>query len=111
MVSIVSTMTKVFDVLLAGGGAKSIHVQDMAADLAEVKFEFLGPRPTCCNLICLYRHSFINLCSSSAFRCTLRWWSDISVLESIALVINPCIAIINEADLPIAQRFMVDSSP
>ena len=31
-------LTKVFDVALAGGGAKSINFQELAADLAEITF-------------------------------------------------------------------------
>lgn len=37
---IVPALTKVFDVALAGGGAKSINFQDLAADLAEITFEY-----------------------------------------------------------------------
>jgi aarF domain-containing kinase len=37
---IVPALTKVFDVALAGGGAKSINFQELAADLAEITFEY-----------------------------------------------------------------------
>lgn len=37
---IVPALTKVFDAALAGGGAKSINFQDLAADLAEITFEY-----------------------------------------------------------------------
>merc|ERR1719271_1396673 len=37
---IVPALTKVFDVALAGGGAKSINFQELAADLAEITYEF-----------------------------------------------------------------------
>ena len=37
---IVPALTKVFDVALAGGGAKSINFQELAADLAVITFEY-----------------------------------------------------------------------
>lgn len=37
---IVPALTKVFDVALAGGGAKSINFQELAADLAEITYEY-----------------------------------------------------------------------
>lgn len=37
---IVPALTKVFDAALAGGGAKSINFQELAADLAEITFEY-----------------------------------------------------------------------
>ena len=42
---IVPALSKVFDVALAGGGAKSINFQELAADLAEITYElpFLIP--------------------------------------------------------------------
>jgi aarF domain-containing kinase len=39
---IVPALTKVFDAALAGGGAKSINFQDLAADLAEITFDYVG---------------------------------------------------------------------
>ena len=36
---IVPALSKVFDVALAGGGAKSINFQELAADLAEITYE------------------------------------------------------------------------
>lgn len=40
---IVPALTKVFDAALAGGGAKSINFQELAADLAEITFEYVSP--------------------------------------------------------------------
>ena len=37
---IVPALTKVFDVALAGGGAKSINFQELAADLAQITFDY-----------------------------------------------------------------------
>lgn len=37
---IVPALAKVFDVALAGGGAKSINFQELSADLAEITFEY-----------------------------------------------------------------------
>jgi aarF domain-containing kinase len=37
---IVPALTKVFDVALAGGGAKSINFQELAADLAEITYDY-----------------------------------------------------------------------
>ncbi len=39
---IVPALTKVFDAALVGGGAKSINFQDLAADLAEITFEYVS---------------------------------------------------------------------
>lgn len=38
--NIVPALTKVFDVALAGGGAKSINFQELAADLAEITYDY-----------------------------------------------------------------------
>jgi hypothetical protein len=37
---IVPALTKVIDVALAGGGAKSINFQELAADLAQITFDY-----------------------------------------------------------------------
>ena len=37
---IVPALKMVFDVALAGGGAKSINFQELAADLAEITYEY-----------------------------------------------------------------------
>ena len=41
---IVPALTNVFDAALAGGGAKSINFQELAADLAEITFEYVSFR-------------------------------------------------------------------
>jgi aarF domain-containing kinase len=86
---IVPALTKVFDVALAGGGAKSINFQELAADLAEITFEYPFTIPP-------------------YFALVIR---AISVLEGIALVGNPNFAIIDEAYPYIARRLMTDESP
>jgi aarF domain-containing kinase len=86
---IVPALTKVFDVALAGGGAKSINFQDLAADLAQITFEYPFKIPP-------------------YFALVIR---AISVLEGIALVGNPNFAIIDEAYPYIAKRLMTDDSP
>ena len=86
---IVPALTKVFDVALAGGGAKSINFQELAADLAEITFQFPFMIPP-------------------YFALVIR---AISVLEGIALVGNPNFAIIDEAYPYIARRLMTDDSP
>lgn len=82
-------MTKVFDVALAGGGAKSINFQELAADLAEITFEFPFRIPP-------------------YFALVIR---AISVLEGIALVGNKDFAIIDEAFPYIARRLLTDKTP
>ena len=37
---IVPALARVFEAALAGGGAKSINFQELAADLAEITFKF-----------------------------------------------------------------------
>lgn len=86
---IVPALTKVFDVALAGGGAKSINFQDLAADLAKITFDYPFRIPP-------------------YFALVIR---AISVLEGIALVGNPNFAIIDEAYPYIARRLMTDDSP
>merc|ERR1719223_1216814 len=86
---IVPALTKVFDVALAGGGAKSINFQELAADLAQITFDYPFSIPP-------------------YFALVIR---AISVLEGIALVGNPEFAIIDEAYPYIARRLMTDDSP
>jgi len=86
---IVPALTKVFDVALAGGGAKSINFQELAADLAQITFDYPFRIPP-------------------YFALVIR---AISVLEGIALVGNPNFAIIDEAYPYIARRLMTDPSP
>jgi aarF domain-containing kinase len=85
---IVPALTTVFDVALAGGGAKSINFQELAADLAQITFDFPFTIPP-------------------YFALVIR---AISVLEGIALVGNPSFAIIDEAYPYIARRLMTDRS-
>jgi len=87
--AIVPALTKVFDVALAGGGAKSINFQELAADLAEITFQYPFRIPP-------------------YFALVIR---AISVLEGIALVGNPNFAIVDEAFPYIARRLMTDRSP
>mmetsp|Transcript_2341 Transcript_2341/g.5761 ORF Transcript_2341/g.5761 Transcript_2341/m.5761 type:complete len:824 (-) Transcript_2341:82-2553(-) len=86
---IVPALTNVFDAALAGGGAKSINFQELAADLAEITFEYPFKIPP-------------------YFALVIR---AIGVLEGIALVGNPNFAIIDEAYPYIARRLMTDDSP
>jgi len=86
---IVPALTRVFDAALAGGGAKSINFQELAADLAEITFEYPFKIPP-------------------YFALVIR---AIGVLEGIALVGNPEFAIIDEAYPYIARRLMTDDSP
>ena len=86
---IVPALSIVFDVALAGGGAKSINFQELAADLAEITFRFPFKIPPYFALII----------------------RAISVLEGIALVGNPNFAIIDEAYPYIAKRLLTDESP
>merc|ERR1719203_1853707 len=86
---IVPALTNVFDAALAGGGAKSINFQALAADLAEITFEYPFRIPP-------------------YFALVIR---AIGVLEGIALVGNPSFAIIDEAYPYIARRLMTDDNP
>jgi len=86
---IVPALTKVFDVALAGGGAKSINFQELSAELAQITFDYPFRIPP-------------------YFALVIR---AISVLEGIALVGNPNFAIIDEAYPYIARRLMTDKSP
>ncbi|KAL7541821.1 hypothetical protein ACHAXR_012555 [Thalassiosira sp. AJA248-18] len=86
---IVPALTNVFDAALAGGGAKSINFQELAADLAEITFEYPFQIPP-------------------YFALVIR---AIGVLEGIALVGNPEFAIIDEAYPYIARRLMTDDNP
>ena len=78
---IVPALTKVFDVALAGGGAKSINFQELAADLAEITYEYPFRIPP-------------------YFALVIR---AISVLEGIALVGNPQFAIIDVRSLFVSK--------
>merc|ERR1719424_1948604 len=86
---IVPALSKVFDVALAGGGAKSINFQELAADLAEITYEFPFRIPPYSALII----------------------RAISVLEGIELVGNPQFAIIDEAYPYLSKKLLTYDSP
>jgi len=86
---IVPALARVFDAALAGGGAKSINFQELAADLAEITFQFPFRIPPYFALII----------------------RAISVLEGIALKGNPQFAIVDEAYPYISNRLLTDETP
>jgi len=86
---IVPALTKVFDAALAGGGAKSINFQALAADLAEITFKYDFRLPPYFALII----------------------RAISVLEGIALVGNPTFAIIDESFPYISKLLLTSDTP
>lgn len=86
---IIPALTRVFEAALAGGGAKSINFQELAADLAEITFKYPFRIPPYFALII----------------------RAISVLEGIALVGNPEFAIVDEAYPFISKRLLTDRSP
>ncbi|GLJ04873.1 hypothetical protein SUGI_0005350 [Cryptomeria japonica] len=86
---IMPVLAKVFDQALEGGGAKNINFQELAADLAQITFDYPFRIPPYFALII----------------------RAIGVLEGIALVGNPDFAIVDEAYPYIAQRLLTDNSP
>lgn len=82
-------LSRVFDAALAGGGAKSINFQELAADLAQITFDYPFRIPP-------------------YFALVIR---AIGVLEGIALVGNPDFAIVDEAYPYISKRLLTDESP
>lgn len=78
---ILPVLAKVFDQALEGGGARNINFQELAADLAQITFDYPFRIPPYFALII----------------------RAIGVLEGIALVGNPEFAIIDEAYPYIAQ--------
>mmetsp|Transcript_88838 Transcript_88838/g.162856 ORF Transcript_88838/g.162856 Transcript_88838/m.162856 type:complete len:841 (+) Transcript_88838:98-2620(+) len=86
---IVPALARVFEAALAGGGAKSINFQELAADLAEITYKFPFRIPPYSALII----------------------RAVSVLEGIALVGNPQFAIIDEAYPYISRRLLTDDTP
>lgn len=86
---IIPPLTRVFDAALAGGGAKSINFNDLAADLAEITFEYPFRIPP-------------------YFALVIR---AIGVLEGIALKGDPDFAIVDEAYPYISQRLLTADSP
>eukprot|EP00899_Mesostigma_viride_P001976 jgi/Mesvir1/1177/Mv17674-RA.1 len=85
---ILPVLAKVFDQALEGGGAKNINFQELAADLAQITFDYPFRIPPYFALII----------------------RAIGVLEGIALVGNPEFAIVDEAYPYIAQRLLTDKS-
>lgn len=86
---IVPALTNVFNAALAGGGAKNINFNDLAADLAEITFQYPFRIPP-------------------YFALVIR---AIGVLEGIALVGNPEFALVDEAYPYISKRLLTDESP
>ncbi|ONK79582.1 uncharacterized protein A4U43_C01F7840 [Asparagus officinalis] len=86
---ILPVLAKVFDQALEGGGAKNINFQDLAADLAQITFDYPFRIPPYFALII----------------------RAIGVLEGIALVGNSEFAIVDEAYPYVAQRLLTDESP
>ncbi|KAG1670981.1 hypothetical protein FOA52_014370 [Chlamydomonas sp. UWO 241] len=86
---ILPVLAKVFDQALEGGGAKNINFQELAADLAQITFDYPFRIPPYFALII----------------------RAISVLEGIALVGNPDFALVDEAFPYIAKRLLTDESP
>lgn len=86
---IMPVLARVFDQALEGGGAKGINFQELAADLAQITFEYPFRIPPYFALII----------------------RAIGVLEGIALSGNPDFAIVDAAYPYIAQRLLTDPSP
>ena len=86
---ILPVLGRVFDQALEGGGAKNINFQELAADLAQITFDYPFRIPPYFALII----------------------RAIGVLEGIALVGNPDFALVDEAYPYIAKRLLTDDSP
>ena len=86
---ILPVLAKVFDQALEGGGAKNINFQELAADLAQITFDYPFRIPPYFALII----------------------RAIGVLEGIALVGNPEFALVDEAYPYLAKRLLTDNSP
>lgn len=86
---ILPVLAKVFDQALEGGGAKSINFQELAADLAQITFDYPFRIPPYFALII----------------------RAIGVLEGIALVGDPEFALVDEAFPYISKRLLTDESP
>ena len=84
-----SFCVQVFDQALEGGGAKNINFQELAADLAQITFDYPFRIPPYFALII----------------------RAISVLEGIALVGDPDFAIVDEAYPYLSKRLLTDDSP
>ncbi|GMH43909.1 hypothetical protein BSKO_11843 [Bryopsis sp. KO-2023] len=85
---ILPVLAKVFDQALEGGGAKNINFQELAADLAQITFDYPFRIPPYFALII----------------------RAIGVLEGIALVGNSDFAIVDEAYPYVAERLLTDDS-
>lgn len=85
---ILPVLAKVFDQALEGGGAKNINFQELAADLAQITFDYPFRIPPYFALII----------------------RAIGVLEGIALVGNSEFAIVDEAYPYVAERLLTDDS-
>ena len=86
---ILPPLSRVFDQALEGGGAKNINFQEVAADLAQITFDYPFRIPPYFALII----------------------RAIGVLEGIALVGNPDFALVDEAYPYISKRLLTDDSP
>lgn len=86
---ILPPLSRVFDTALEGGGAKNINFQEVAADLAQITFDYPFRIPPYFALII----------------------RAIGVLEGIALVGNPDFALVDEAYPYISKRLLTDDSP
>lgn len=86
---ILPVLAKVFDQALAGGGAKGINFQELAADLAMITYTYPFRIPPYFALII----------------------RAIGVLEGIALVGDPDFAIVDEAFPFISKMLMTDDNP
>eukprot|EP00877_Chromochloris_zofingiensis_P007733 jgi/Chrzof1/3212/Cz12g16050.t1_COQ8 len=86
---ILPVLAKVFDQALEGGGAKNINFQELAADLAQITFDYPFRIPPYFALII----------------------RAIGVLEGIALLGDSDFAIVDEAYPYLAKRLLTDNSP
>eukprot|EP00227_Mantoniella_beaufortii_P009287 CAMPEP_0197590926 /NCGR_PEP_ID=MMETSP1326-20131121/12300_1 /TAXON_ID=1155430 /ORGANISM="Genus nov. species nov., Strain RCC2288" /LENGTH=661 /DNA_ID=CAMNT_0043156237 /DNA_START=100 /DNA_END=2082 /DNA_ORIENTATION=- len=86
---ILPPLSRIFDQALEGGGAKNINFQALAADLAQITFDYPFRIPPYFALII----------------------RAIGVLEGIALVGNPEFALVDEAYPYISKRLLTDDSP
>ena len=86
---ILPVLAKVFDQALEGGGAKNINFQDLAADLAQITFDYPFRIPPYFALII----------------------RAIGVLEGIALVGDPDFALVDEAYPYLSKMLLTDESP
>lgn len=85
---IVPALSRVFDAALAGGGAKAINFNELAADLAQITFDYPFRIPPYFALII----------------------RAIGVLEGIALVGDPDFAIVDEAYPYLSKQLLTDPS-